>query len=103
MVQVVEYAAEADATHWMTILEDEERERELSRFEKRSGGMESVEELKGQIRKLNAQATALKMDLHDLAEDLPTGWGKILVVANLAHQAYQNLDEARKRLAASAG
>jgi hypothetical protein len=41
------------------------------------------------------------MDLHDLAEDLPTGWEKILEVANLAHQAYQNLDEARKRLAAS--
>lgn len=61
--------------------------------------MENIEELKAKVRKMNAQATALKMDLHDLAEDLPTGWEKIMVVANLAHQAYQNLDEARKRLA----
>lgn len=101
MGQLIECAAEADASHWMSILEDEEREKELSRFENRSRSMESVDEIKGQIRKLNAQATALKMDLHDLAEDLPTGWEKILEVANLAHQAYKNLDEARKRLAAS--
>lgn len=101
MGQLIECAAEADASHWMSILEDEEREKELSRFENRSRSMESAEEIKGQIRKLNAQATALKMDLHDLAEDLPTGWEKILEVANLAHQAYKNLDEARKHLAAS--
>ena len=56
-----------------------------------------------QVKKLNAQATALKMGLHDLAEDLPTGWEKITEVATKAHQAYQSLDEARKQLAASAG
>jgi len=102
MVQVVECSAEADATHWMSILEDEEREKVLSRFEKRNG-MQDTEELKAQVKKLNQQATALKMDLHDLAEDLPTGWEKILDVAGRAHQAYQSLDEARKRLAASGG
>lgn len=102
MVQVVECSAEADATHWMSILEDEEREKVLSRFEKRNA-MQDTEELKSQVKKLNQQATALKMDLHDLAEDLPTGWEKILDVAGRAHQAYQSLDEARKRLAASGG
>ena len=102
MVQVVECSAEADATHWMSILEDEEREKVLSRFEKRNG-MQDTEELKAQVKKLNQQATALKMDLHDLAEDLPTGWEKILDVAGRAHQAYQSLEEARKRLAASGG
>jgi len=103
MVQIVECSAEADATHWMSILEDEEREKVLSRFEKGSSSMQGTEELKAQVKKLNQQATALKMDLHDLSEDLPTGWEKILDVAGRAHQAYQSLDEARKRLDASGG
>lgn len=63
--------------------------------------MQDADEIKAQIKKLNAQATALKMDLHDLSEDLPIGWEKIMEVAEKAHQAYQTLEEARKRLAAS--
>ena len=35
--------------------------------------MDELDALKAQIKKLNAQATNLKMNLHDLAEDLPTG------------------------------
>jgi hypothetical protein len=65
--------------------------------------MESVEELKAQIRKLNAQATNLKMNLHDLSEDLPTGWEKIPEVAEQAFNAYRSLSEARSRLAATGG
>jgi hypothetical protein len=61
--------------------------------------MQDADELKAQIKKLNAQATALKMDLHDLAEDLPTGWEKIMEVADKAYQAYQSLNDAKKRLA----
>ncbi len=64
---------------------------------------EDVEQLKAQIKKLNAQATNLKMNLHDLAEDLPTGWEKIPEVAAQAFQAYKNLTEARTRLAAAGG
>lgn len=60
----------------------------------------SADELKAAIRKLNAQATALKMDLHDLSEELPTGWERIPEVAAKAYQAFQALDAARKRLAA---
>lgn len=62
-----------------------------------------VEALKKDIKKLNAQATNLKMNLHDLAEDLPTGWEKIPEVAAQAYEAYKNLTEARSRLAANGG
>ncbi len=64
---------------------------------------EDIEQLKAQIKKLNAQATNLKMNLHDLAEDLPTGWEKIPEVAAQAFEAYRNLTEARSRLAANGG
>ena len=63
--------------------------------------MEDVEALKTQIRKRNAQATNLKMDLHDLAEELPVGWEKILEVAGQTFEAYKGLAEARSRLAAN--
>lgn len=62
-----------------------------------------VEALKKDIKKLNAQATNLKMNLHDLAEDLPTGWEKIPEVAAQAYEAYKSLTEARARLAAGSG
>ena len=65
--------------------------------------MEDVEALKAQIKKLNAQATNLKMNLHDLAEELPIGWEKIREVAEQAFQAYKSLTEARSRLAAGGG
>ncbi len=64
---------------------------------------EERDALKAQIKKLNAQATKLKMDLHDLSEDLPTGWEKIPEVAAAAHSAYQALTEARQQLAALGG
>ncbi len=65
--------------------------------------MDELDALKAQIKKLNAQATNLKMNLHDLAEELPTGWERIPAVAEQAYQAYKNLTEARSRLAAQAG
>lgn len=61
--------------------------------------MEDVEQLKAKIKKLNAQATELKMNLHDLAEDLPTGWENIPDVSAKAYQAYLSLQEARQQLA----
>jgi hypothetical protein len=62
-----------------------------------------AEALKAKIKKLNAQATNLKMNLHDLAEDLPTGWEKIPEVAEQAYQAYKNLMEARNQLSSTGG
>ena len=60
--------------------------------------MEDIEALKAQVKKLNAQATQLKMDLHDLSEDLPIGWEKIPDIAKRTFKAYQALTEARTRL-----
>lgn len=56
-------------------------------------------DIKAKLKKLNAQATALKMDLHDLAEDLPTGWEHIREVAEKAYQAHLDLNELRKQIA----
>jgi hypothetical protein len=62
--------------------------------------MEDADALKAEIKKLNAQATQLKMDLHDLSEELPIGWERIPEVAEKTFQAYQKLTAARQKLAA---
>ena len=62
--------------------------------------MSDVETLKTEVKKLNARATQAKMDLHDLSEELPTGWQRIPEVAQTAHQAHAALVDARQRLAA---
>ena len=61
--------------------------------------MAMQEDLKAEIKRLSSQATALKMDLHDLAEDLPTGWERILEVAEKTYTTYQRLAAARTRQA----
>lgn len=63
--------------------------------------MEDIDALKEKVKKLNKQATALKMDLHDLSEDLPTGWERIMEVAQKAYDAHAALTEARKALSAA--
>ena len=63
--------------------------------------MEDIDSLKAEIKKLNAQATQLKMDLHDLSEELPLGWERIPEVAARTHQAYEKLIAARQKLASS--
>jgi hypothetical protein len=65
--------------------------------------MSDVETLKTQVKKLNAQATNLKMNLHDLAEDLPIGWEKIPELAQQTFETYKHLVEARAKLAAAGG
>jgi hypothetical protein len=61
------------------------------------------EEMKALIKKLSAQATQAKMDLHDLSEELPIGWERILEQAQKTHDAYARLSEARQQLAAAGG
>ena len=63
--------------------------------------MEDIDALKAEIKKLNAQATQLKMDLHDLSEELPIGWERIPEVAEKTFQAYQKLTVARQKMAAN--
>ena len=61
--------------------------------------MADLDALKAEAKKLNAKATQAKMDLHDLSEELPTNWERILEVAQRAHDAHAALMDARRRLA----
>jgi hypothetical protein len=63
----------------------------------------TIDELKASIKKLNGRATTLKMDLHDLAEDLPIGWEGIPELAERTFEAYKKLTEARAKLAELGG
>lgn len=60
--------------------------------------MDDADTLKAELKKLNARATQSKMDLHDLSEELPTNWERILEVAQAAHTAHASLMSARQRL-----
>jgi hypothetical protein len=60
----------------------------------------TADELKALIKRLNAQATQSKMDLHDLSEELPIGWERIPEQAQKTFDAYARLTEARRQLAA---
>jgi len=62
--------------------------------------MSDIDALKDEIKKLNARATAKKMDLHDLSEELPTNWEKILEVAQETYDAFKTLSEKRAQLKA---
>ena len=63
--------------------------------------MENAEERKARLKKLNAQAVQAKMDLHDLSEELPTNWERILEVAQKAYDSHRVLAEARKAASAA--
>lgn len=62
--------------------------------------MSDIEALKAEIKKLSTKAISAKMNLHDLSEDLPTGWETILKVAQDTHDVYAKLDAARAKLKA---
>ena len=65
--------------------------------------MSDIEALKAEVKKLNAQATQAKMDLHDLSEELPTNWENIPAVAERCHKLHADLTDARNRLKAAGG
>ena len=60
--------------------------------------MSCVDELKAEIKKLSAKAMNMKMNLHDLSEELPINWTTILTVAQETYDAYAALEAARKKL-----
>ena len=60
--------------------------------------MAETEALKQEIKKIRAKATELKMNLHDLSEELPQGWEQIMTVAKATYDAHAALTEARARL-----
>lgn len=49
---------------------------------------ERAEEIRAQLKKLKYSAMQLKMDLHDLAEDLPVNWDRIPDVAGRTFDTY---------------
>ena len=65
--------------------------------------MDDLETLKARVKQLNARATTLKMNLHDLSEELPTGWENIPDLAAQAFDAYRGLAEARLALTQAGG
>jgi hypothetical protein len=58
----------------------------------------TIDDLKTTIRKLNSKAGQMKMDLHDLAEGLPTDYEKLMEVAAETYQIYKQLDDLKKQL-----
>ncbi|MCC5634399.1 hypothetical protein LC593_00750 [Nostoc sp. CHAB 5844] len=58
----------------------------------------SIEDLKTQIKRLNSKAGQMKMDLHDLAEGLPTDYKQLMEVAAATYEIYRQLDELKQQL-----
>jgi len=67
----------------------------------REARLTDSETLKAEIRKLSSQAVTAKMDLHDLAEDLPINWEQVPAIAQRAYEIYRELDTKRALLRAT--
>lgn len=61
--------------------------------------MSDREALEDELRKVRFSASQLKLDLHDLAEDLPLDWERIPEVAARTHAAYARIAELRESIA----
>jgi hypothetical protein len=59
---------------------------------------EAVDELRKKVRKLNSTAGQMKMDLHDLAEGLPTDYENLLETAQRTYDIYRELDQLKRQL-----
>ncbi|MEM8721099.1 MAG: CCE_0567 family metalloprotein [Cyanobacteria bacterium P01_G01_bin.39] len=59
---------------------------------------EAVAELKKRVRRLNSRAGQMKMDLHDLAEGLPTDYEKLIEEATKTYEIFAQLTELKKQL-----
>jgi hypothetical protein len=59
---------------------------------------QNIEELKTQIKRLNSKAGQMKMDLHDLAEGLPTDFHKLMDVAQETYDIYYELDQLKQQV-----
>ena len=59
---------------------------------------EAVAELKKKIKKLNSKAGQMKMDLHDLAEGLPTDYETLIEEATKTYEIYRQLAELKQQL-----
>ena len=59
---------------------------------------EAVAELKKRVRRLNSRAGQMKMDLHDLAEGLPTDYEKLIDEATKTYEIFRQLAELKQQL-----
>jgi hypothetical protein len=57
-----------------------------------------VEALKTEIKRLNSKAGQMKMDLHDLAEGLPTDYEQLIEVATQTYEIFRTLNDLRQQL-----
>lgn len=55
-------------------------------------------EITTKIKRLNSKAGQMKMDLHDLAEGLPTDYDQLIEVATATYQIFQELDRLKQQL-----
>ena len=60
--------------------------------------MSDVDALKADIKKLSARAMQAKMDLHDLSEELPVNWERVLDIAKVTYDAFATLERKRAEL-----
>ncbi|NJK52328.1 MAG: hypothetical protein HC936_04985 [Leptolyngbyaceae cyanobacterium SU_3_3] len=58
----------------------------------------NIADLKTQIKRLNSKAGQMKMDLHDLAEGLPTDYERLIEAASETYQIYRQLDQLKTQL-----
>ena len=60
--------------------------------------MSNADALKAELKRLSAKAMQLKMDLHDLSEELPVHWQSIPDLAQRTHEAFRLLEAKRAEL-----
>ncbi len=73
-------------------------EAKMAQFTEQTVTPEAVEELKKKVKRLNSKAGQMKMDLHDLAEGLPTDFEKLPDEAAKTYEIYRELAELKKQL-----
>ncbi|MPR11309.1 CCE_0567 family metalloprotein [Microvirga tunisiensis] len=61
--------------------------------------MPDLKELQKKVRKLQWRAETAKIELQDLAEDLPVNWTEIKAVAEKTFNAFAESDAAKRELA----
>ncbi|MCI4673634.1 CCE_0567 family metalloprotein [Candidatus Mycolicibacterium alkanivorans] len=63
---------------------------------------ERAEEIRAELKKLKYSAMQLKLDLHDLAEDLPIDWERLPAVAARTFDTYSAIAGLERELAQGA-
>jgi hypothetical protein len=58
----------------------------------------TIEDLKMQIKRLNSKAGQMKMDLHDLAEGLPTNYQQLMDLAAETYEIFRKLEQMRQQV-----